>query len=144
MAKILANDGIDSAGKKILAEAGIEVSIDKVPQEKLISPRARDVEAELVVHGLVDRAHDRVGRRQQAQEPRVERRSRGRQVSGAAVVPGGGGAGRRGHRGVEGQSDRTCPHHQDLAMDGTLIHGVDRTDKVACRESHKHVAEFLL
>jgi D-3-phosphoglycerate dehydrogenase len=35
MAKILANDGIDSAGKKILAEAGIEVSIDKVPQEKL-------------------------------------------------------------------------------------------------------------
>lgn len=35
MARILANDGIDSAGKKILADAGIEVSIDKVPQEKL-------------------------------------------------------------------------------------------------------------
>jgi len=35
MAKILANDGIDSAGKKILAEAGIEVSVDKVPQENL-------------------------------------------------------------------------------------------------------------
>src|SRR5882757_8799762 len=35
MARILANDGIDSAGKKILAEAGIEVSIDKVPQESL-------------------------------------------------------------------------------------------------------------
>jgi D-3-phosphoglycerate dehydrogenase len=35
MARILANDGIDSAGKKILSEAGIEVSIDKVPQEKL-------------------------------------------------------------------------------------------------------------
>jgi D-3-phosphoglycerate dehydrogenase / 2-oxoglutarate reductase len=34
-ARILANDGIDSAGKKILADAGIEVSIDKVPQEKL-------------------------------------------------------------------------------------------------------------
>jgi D-3-phosphoglycerate dehydrogenase len=35
MARILANDGIDSAGKKILSEAGIEVSIDKVPQDKL-------------------------------------------------------------------------------------------------------------
>src|SRR5437762_3641711 len=35
MARILANDGIDSAGKKILSEAGIEVSIDKVPQESL-------------------------------------------------------------------------------------------------------------
>jgi D-3-phosphoglycerate dehydrogenase / 2-oxoglutarate reductase len=35
MARILANDGIDAAGKKILSEAGIEVSIDKVPQEKL-------------------------------------------------------------------------------------------------------------
>jgi D-3-phosphoglycerate dehydrogenase / 2-oxoglutarate reductase len=35
MARILANDGIDSAGKKILSEAGIEVSIDKVPQENL-------------------------------------------------------------------------------------------------------------
>jgi D-3-phosphoglycerate dehydrogenase / 2-oxoglutarate reductase len=35
MARILANDGIDSAGKKILSEAGIEVSIDKVAQDKL-------------------------------------------------------------------------------------------------------------
>jgi D-3-phosphoglycerate dehydrogenase len=35
MAKILANDGIDAAGKRILSEAGIEVSIDKVPQDKL-------------------------------------------------------------------------------------------------------------
>src|ERR1043165_5356517 len=35
MAKILANDGIDAAGKRILSEAGIEVSIDKVPQEQL-------------------------------------------------------------------------------------------------------------
>ena len=35
MARILANVGIDSAGKKILSEAGIEVSIDKVPQDKL-------------------------------------------------------------------------------------------------------------
>ena len=35
MVKILANDGIDAAGKKILADAGIEVSVDKVPQEQL-------------------------------------------------------------------------------------------------------------
>src|SRR6185436_11546851 len=35
MIKILANDGIDSAGKKILTGAGFEVITDKVPQDKL-------------------------------------------------------------------------------------------------------------
>lgn len=35
MTKILANDGIDAAGKKILNDAGIEVVTDKVPQEQL-------------------------------------------------------------------------------------------------------------
>src|ERR1041384_7132511 len=35
MTKILANDGIDAAGKKILNDAGIEVSTDKIPQDKL-------------------------------------------------------------------------------------------------------------
>jgi D-3-phosphoglycerate dehydrogenase len=35
MTKILYNDGIDAAGKKILIDAGIEVSTDKIPQEKL-------------------------------------------------------------------------------------------------------------
>lgn len=33
--RILANDGIDSAGKKILSDAGLEVITDKIPQEKL-------------------------------------------------------------------------------------------------------------
>ena len=36
MTKILANDGIDAAGKKILNDAGIEVSTDKIPQERLV------------------------------------------------------------------------------------------------------------
>ena len=35
MIRILANDGIDAIGKKMLTEAGYEVSTDKVPQEKL-------------------------------------------------------------------------------------------------------------
>jgi D-3-phosphoglycerate dehydrogenase len=35
-ARILANDGIDSAGKKILTEAGIEVDTNKVPQDQLV------------------------------------------------------------------------------------------------------------
>ena len=35
MIKILANDGIDAAGKKIFDAAGFSVSTDKVPQEKL-------------------------------------------------------------------------------------------------------------
>ena len=34
-ARILANDGIDSAGKKILTEAGIEVDTTKIPQDQL-------------------------------------------------------------------------------------------------------------
>jgi D-3-phosphoglycerate dehydrogenase len=33
--KILANDGLDSAGKKILEEAGFEISTEKIPQEEL-------------------------------------------------------------------------------------------------------------
>lgn len=37
MIKILANDGIDAAGKKILTNAGFEVIAEKVPQEKLAS-----------------------------------------------------------------------------------------------------------
>jgi len=35
MIKILANDGIDAAGKKIFEAAGFNVSTDKVAQEKL-------------------------------------------------------------------------------------------------------------
>jgi len=35
MIKLLANDGIDAAGKKILSDAGILVSTDKIPQELL-------------------------------------------------------------------------------------------------------------
>lgn len=35
MIKILANDGIDAAGKKIFEAAGFQVSTDKVPQEQL-------------------------------------------------------------------------------------------------------------
>src|SRR4030095_10079525 len=35
MIRILANDGIDAAGKKIFQEAGFEVVTDKVPQDKL-------------------------------------------------------------------------------------------------------------
>jgi D-3-phosphoglycerate dehydrogenase / 2-oxoglutarate reductase len=35
MIKILANDGIDAAGKKIFEAAGFSISTDKVPQEKL-------------------------------------------------------------------------------------------------------------
>ena len=35
MIRILANDGIDAAGKKILSDAGFEVVTDKVPQEKI-------------------------------------------------------------------------------------------------------------
>ena len=38
MVKILANDGIDPAGKSILESAGIRVDTDKIPQEEL--PRA--------------------------------------------------------------------------------------------------------
>ena len=37
MIKILANDGIDAAGKKILTNAGFDVITEKVPQEKLAS-----------------------------------------------------------------------------------------------------------
>lgn len=37
MTKILANDGIDAAGKKLLNDAGIEVDTNKVPQEQLIT-----------------------------------------------------------------------------------------------------------
>jgi D-3-phosphoglycerate dehydrogenase len=35
MIRILANDGIDAAGKKILLDAGFEVVTDKIPQEQL-------------------------------------------------------------------------------------------------------------
>src|SRR5690349_19846617 len=35
MVKILANDGIDAAGRKIFSDAGFSLSTDKVPQEKL-------------------------------------------------------------------------------------------------------------
>src|SRR5690349_1399474 len=35
--KILANDGIDAVGKKMLEQAGYSVITDKVPQEKLAS-----------------------------------------------------------------------------------------------------------
>src|SRR4051812_22223961 len=35
MVKVLANDGIDAAGKRIMNDAGIEVITEKVPQEKL-------------------------------------------------------------------------------------------------------------
>jgi D-3-phosphoglycerate dehydrogenase / 2-oxoglutarate reductase len=35
MVKILANDGIDAAGKKIFEAAGFSISTDKVPQDKL-------------------------------------------------------------------------------------------------------------
>lgn len=35
MLKLLANDGIDIAGKKILTDAGFDVITDKIPQEKL-------------------------------------------------------------------------------------------------------------
>jgi D-3-phosphoglycerate dehydrogenase len=37
MPRILANDGIDKAGKQILEAAGIEVVTDKVPQEELVA-----------------------------------------------------------------------------------------------------------
>lgn len=37
MIKILANDGIDANGKKMLEEAGFIVDTNKIPQEKLIS-----------------------------------------------------------------------------------------------------------
>jgi D-3-phosphoglycerate dehydrogenase len=36
MPRILANDGIDKSGKAILEAAGIEVDVNKVPQEKLV------------------------------------------------------------------------------------------------------------
>ena len=36
MIRILANDGIDAAGKKIFTDAGIEISTDKIPQDNLI------------------------------------------------------------------------------------------------------------
>lgn len=35
--KILANDGIDATGRKMLADAGFEVSSDKIPHDKLIT-----------------------------------------------------------------------------------------------------------
>jgi len=44
----------------------------EVPQQELVAPGARDIEAELVVNRLVDRPDDRVGRGEQAQHPRVE------------------------------------------------------------------------
>lgn len=47
MIKILANDGIDAAGKKILIGAGFEVITEKVLQEKLASSM-RDYDAILV------------------------------------------------------------------------------------------------
>ncbi|MBK5286266.1 MAG: D-2-hydroxyacid dehydrogenase [Bacteroidia bacterium] len=47
MARILANDGIDSAGKKILESAGHEVVTEKVTQEKL-SEALKNFEAILV------------------------------------------------------------------------------------------------
>jgi len=37
MIRILANDGIDAAGKQMLTDAGFEVSTTKIPQEKLIT-----------------------------------------------------------------------------------------------------------
>jgi len=37
MMRILANDGLDSAGKKILEEAGFKISLEKIPQEELHS-----------------------------------------------------------------------------------------------------------
>lgn len=47
MAKILANDGIDAAGKKIFESAGFSVSTDKVAQEKL-SEALKNFDAVLV------------------------------------------------------------------------------------------------
>src|SRR4051812_7416856 len=47
MIKILANDGIDSAGKKIFEAAGFTVSTDKVAQEQL-SAALKDFDAVLV------------------------------------------------------------------------------------------------
>lgn len=35
MIRILANDGIDAAGKKIFSDAGFEISTDKIPQDQL-------------------------------------------------------------------------------------------------------------
>ena len=35
--KILANDGLDSAGKKLLQDSGFEVCTDKISQEELPS-----------------------------------------------------------------------------------------------------------
>ena len=37
MARILANDGIDAAGKSILENAGVEVVTEKIPQEDLVN-----------------------------------------------------------------------------------------------------------
>ncbi len=37
MIRILANDGIDATGKKMLTEAGFEVVTDKVPQQNLVT-----------------------------------------------------------------------------------------------------------
>ena len=36
MIRILANDGIDAAGKKIFTEAGFDISTEKIPQDKLL------------------------------------------------------------------------------------------------------------
>ncbi len=36
MIRILANDGIDAAGKKIFTDAGFEISTEKIPQENLV------------------------------------------------------------------------------------------------------------
>lgn len=47
MIKILANDGIDDAGKKIFESAGFSVSTEKVPQEKL-SEALKNFDAVLV------------------------------------------------------------------------------------------------
>lgn len=47
--KILANDGIDSAGKKILTDAGCIVSADKVAQEQLAEVINRDAFTVLTV-----------------------------------------------------------------------------------------------
>lgn len=47
MTKLLANDGIDVAGKKILTDAGFEVVTNKIPQEKL-SEELKNFDAILV------------------------------------------------------------------------------------------------
>ncbi len=47
MIKILANDGIDTAGKKILSDAGFDIITEKIPQEKLAAS-INEVDAILV------------------------------------------------------------------------------------------------